>query len=152
MPEVISPQCRRKYIVWEKVIIDGNRDYEAGDLDIARLKYLRAIELAEYMVELEPTLRPTIGALLVSYHNLADLYESVGNLELTASMFTKASNRIAELASEHPYEEALLWGERLAMEQIYLFNKRYGVREDNRGPAFNTKNPDDRKYVHRPLH
>ncbi|MBU2979912.1 hypothetical protein [Alteromonas sp. C1M14] len=152
MLSVLSLECHRKYLVWEKVILDGNRDYMAGELDIARLKYLRAIELAQAMVALEPNLRPTVGALLVSYHNLADLYETAKNIDLAEYTLNKARSRIAKLAKANPCHEVVLWGIRLASEQIYLFNKRYGVQKDNGGPAFNTENPDDRKYAYGPLH
>lgn len=150
--EVMNKECHAHYVIWERVIKDGNRDFDADVFEGARLKYLRAVELAVAMVESEPCIRPTIGALLVSYHNLADLYERHGFPLFALNALSSVFQHVEHLQRANPAETAPVWGKRIASEQLYLFKKRHGEAEEFQRPAFIAIKPDDISTHQRSLH
>ena len=129
----MNPACSNAYRDWEQVIIAANRDYEIDAYNMARMRYLSAISIANSMIEIAPCARPVVGALLVSYHNLADLFERLKQQGEAAKLHQTLQTHIHKLAYQFPDSPVLCWGQRIAWEQLYLFQQR------NDDPAlFNT--------------
>jgi hypothetical protein len=68
-------QLDAAYTKWRKVIAAGNDNFELRHTLITLVYYFRAIDLAVLLVKQWPLSQRAIHALLVSYHNLAELYE-----------------------------------------------------------------------------
>ncbi|MBL4672338.1 MAG: hypothetical protein JKX81_08745 [Arenicella sp.] len=64
---------------WKKCITAGNRDFSEHDFDAARLSYEQAKQHAENLLCQWSDPDEAASALVVSYHNLADLHQLQGD-------------------------------------------------------------------------
>lgn len=74
---------------WKKHIIAGNRRFSRCDFDAAESSYDVAKEHAENLFPDWKDSEEAASALVVTYHNLADLYQKQGNSSLARNAFEK---------------------------------------------------------------
>ena len=141
-----------QYTDWQSVIKEANRDFEAGDLTNARIKYLRAIDISSAFIEQKQYTKCSIGAYLVSYHNLADLYARCHLLDLAYQTLLDALQTLVVISDEVHFDEVVVWGQQLAQRQVYLFQKQYGEVKGQPEATFLTQKTNDSSVTSRPHH
>jgi hypothetical protein len=64
---------------WKKEIMAGNRRFSRSDFDAAKSSYESARQHAEDLFPKWEDAEEAASALVVTYHNIADLYQKQGN-------------------------------------------------------------------------
>lgn len=99
---------------WKIHICAGNRCFEAEQNMTASGHYHRAIALADALLSGHDDPRAAVAALLVSHHNLADLYLRANQLTLAEdelrSVHQKLSLALNGVQPNTAQSDALLWG------------------------------------------
>ncbi|WP_148715480.1 hypothetical protein [Chitinolyticbacter meiyuanensis] len=83
---------------WRRAIVAGNRVHAAGDTDSARRAYLYALSLAQGLLSHGEDADEAVAALVVTHHNLADLYLASRRAELAADHLCAVHRQLLTLA------------------------------------------------------
>ena len=138
--ELNKSRYEKNYDEWGSAISLGNDHFENYHTLLALFYYLKAIELVDPLIKHQPTSRQSIGALLVSYHNLADLYVRENSLRQAWSVLVKAKQRVMAIFCKHGETPGTHWGCQLAHRQLSWFESEYGSF-DNLTPRQRIQNP-----------
>lgn len=100
--------------LWKGLICAGNSCFDEGQTLSALAHYHQAIRQAEMLVDECENTREVVAALVVSYHNLADLYLRDGHVNLAdhslCIVHQKLSDALHQSAPHSLELPALLWG------------------------------------------
>lgn len=100
--------------LWQIQIIAGNECYESSQFLSALAHYRQAIQLAQELFDKAPTKRTAVTSLIVSYHNLADLFIKEGEPDLAESELIEVhqivNSTLAAISTAPGDIEALIWG------------------------------------------
>ena len=66
---------------WESEVIAGNQFFNQSDFEHAKQNYKKAKKLATKLFDFADDSERAVAALVVSYHNLADLYQQKKQLK-----------------------------------------------------------------------
>ena len=113
------------FMEWESVITYGNQSFERYETINALFHYHNAINIAETLLMIHPESRQSIGALLVSYHNLSDFYEREGAFNMAWHTLSFIEGKMQEHRQRFQRCEAVLWGYGVARKQKLLFEKHH---------------------------
>lgn len=115
------------YGYWEQSICRANRCFDQSHTLLALFYYQQAIQRSDVLLEANPASRQSIGAMLVSHHNLAELYQRNGAFRAAWQHFQATrlkTHDILQCSGELP---GPLWGSRIAYTQLCLFEKQHGA-------------------------
>ena len=119
-------QSDAAYAKWREVIAAGNDNFELHHTLITLVYYSRAIELARALVKKWPVSRRTVEALLVSYHNLAELYERENSLRLAWQVLVTAKQQMMAVFCKRGESACTVWGCRSAHQRLSRFEQQHG--------------------------
>ena len=114
------------YKEWSDAISQGNEYFENYHTLLALFCYLKAIELVDPLIKHQPTSRQSLGALLLSYHNLSDLYVRENSLRQAWNALVQARQRVIAVFCKHGETPGTCWGCQLAHRQLSWFENEYG--------------------------
>jgi hypothetical protein len=75
--------------IWKKYITAGNEKFAQSDFESAKTLYRAARNEAEALFSSWREPNEAVSALIVSYHNTADLYQRQGNTDKARSVLEK---------------------------------------------------------------
>ena len=117
------------YQDWQEQILAGNEHFENEDLVVAISCYRSAIAIAEDLIKEHENFRIAIVSLIVSFHNLSDVYLMMTEKSKAERELKAAHDRLIGLQSEYPEDfekqEALMWGLRRTYTALLLHLKKY---------------------------
>lgn len=119
-------QSDATYAKWREVIAAGNDNVELQHILITLVYYFRAIDLARTLVKKWPVSRCTVEALLVSYHNLAELYERENSLQLVWQVLVSAKQQMMAVFYKQGESACTVWGCRNAHQRLSRFEQQHG--------------------------
>lgn len=111
---------------WREIISYANDAFEKDQVFLALVQYRKAIALAVELVKTHPTERDVYAALLVSYHNIADLYLQGGAIELAAKAYAEAHltvSNYSQSVSEKENSCEVMWALRTSHKAMMAFSK-----------------------------
>ncbi|MCY1277206.1 hypothetical protein D9M68_154890 [compost metagenome] len=92
---------------WKDMISAGNRHFRVGDWVEARELYLQALAWAQTLFDRWSNADEAVAALVVSYHNLADLHLCLGQAEESAEYLCACHERLLRSMTDVRLSEAL---------------------------------------------
>lgn len=119
-------QLETTYTKWRKVIATGNDNFALHHTLITLVYYLRAIDLAELLVKSWPLSHCATDALLISYQNLAELYEREGSLRLAWQNLVNVKQRLIALADRYSQASGLALRCQQAHRRLHQFEYVHG--------------------------
>lgn len=84
--------------VWQRATLRANRAFDRGDFAAAILQYRAALSLADTFPGRSDDADAALAALVVSHHNLGELYEHAGQIESAATHVCRAHELLHEFA------------------------------------------------------
>ncbi len=126
---------------WKSHTQAGNAAFERGDLETAERYYQQACERAEKLLDhwLEPG--DAVAALVVSYHNLADLYFRQGHdqaaLSSLQTVHQMLMRRLRRENVEPARRNALMQGISRTYPELLRGRRRLGLPRQYDSQAFN---------------
>ena len=112
---------------WKRYVIAGNHSLIADDLRAAALQYELARQCAETLFNKWAESSEAVSALVVTYHNIADLHRKQGNAEAIKhylqAVHTIVLRALASTPIEHNRHGALLNGSKRTYSALVSFNK-----------------------------
>lgn len=115
-------------LLWKQHIIAGNDYFEKQQSLVAICHYRQAIDLAEKLLQDHHDAMVSVAAILVSHHNLADLYIREGEENIAEGLLFQVHNKLGSKLAEHCHDElqeALMWGTRRSYSELLLFQQQY---------------------------
>lgn len=119
-------QLETTYRKWRKVIATGNDNFALQHTLITLVYYFRAIDLAELLVKTWPLSHCATDALLISYQNLAELYEREGSLRLAWQNLVNVKQRLIALADRYSQASGLELRCQQAQRRLNQFEYAHG--------------------------
>lgn len=115
---------------WQRVTLRGNRAYERRDRAGALSHYRAALSLADGLYGLgSANPDQALAALVISHHNLADLFEADGTPDSAAAHLCLAYealiHAIEDEALSQAWRDAAWRHARIALEQLQRFLQRH---------------------------
>ena len=106
--------CEQEMELWKRHICAGNDCFHAHQDLAATSHYRQAIHLAEELFDLHDDPQAAVAAIIVSYHNLADLFLreeefALAEKELRA-VHKKMTDALENADANSHLSDALLWG------------------------------------------
>ncbi|KAF1070845.1 MAG: hypothetical protein GAK45_00675 [Pseudomonas citronellolis] len=92
---------------WQHTIELGNRCFIRNELIDAREHYLRALALAQVLLERWHDADEAVAAFVISHHNLGDLHLQLGQPEETVEYLCACHERLLALSADLRQSEAL---------------------------------------------
>lgn len=138
---------------WKSYTQAGNAAFEAGELEAAEGHYQQARERAEKLLDLWLVPAEAVAALVVSYHNLADLYfrqgrdqAAVSSLQTVHQMLMR---RLRSTDTDPARREALMQGVNRTYPELLQAQRRLGLprRPDRQALNAGPDQPTPRKDV-----
>lgn len=88
--------------VWKNYITAGNEKFAASDFDSAKAFYEAARTEAENLFSKWKEPDEAVSALIVSYHNMADLYQKQGHTDAARSILERVHQFILRAVTSTP--------------------------------------------------
>ncbi|OZI67917.1 DUF2753 family protein [Bordetella genomosp. 1] len=115
---------------WQRVTVRGNRAHTRGDRHGALSHYRAALSLADGLYGLDSVdPDPALAALVISHHNLADMFEAQGAPDTAAAHLCLAYEALIHAIEDeglaHPWRDAAWRHARIALEQLQRFLQRH---------------------------
>ena len=134
-----------RFDTWRMIICAANDAFENEQTFSALVQYRRAISIAIELVQNGENHRDAYAALLVSYHNMADLYIRDNALEPAKNTHKELFRFIQQklLATEMQNNEALFWAERTHYQAVMAFSKhhpKFSLAELAQNPSWLVQN------------
>lgn len=133
-----QPEERRQSSIsaWKHAIRLGNQAFLNGEVQGARIKYQTALYIAHSMLEAANKwgdsnvnrVDSLIAAMVVTEHNLADLYAQSGLLGYAADHLCSAHETLFALVAHAPAELASIARQHMKMTsmELLVFLQKYG--------------------------
>ena len=97
--------CITVFAQWQQYISDGNKYLIDSDFNAAKFQYEMARQYAEKMSNIEFDLYQTGPALVVTYHNIADLNRKLGDVSAVKFYLEKVHNTILKMLMETAHDD-----------------------------------------------
>ena len=120
--------------IWKKHIIRGNHHFDQNQDEEAIKYYQLAVSRICTLFDHWFTAEEAVSALLVSYHNLGDLYLRNGETEKGLDCYRKVHNKLEsalKIEKDNDRRRALLKGHSCSYTQLMTLTKRLNVPDVN---------------------
>jgi len=91
--------------IWKNYITAGNEHFAQSNFESARALYEAASQEAEVLFTSWREPDEAVSALIVSYHNMADLYQSQGDSDMARSILEKIHKFLLRSVASTPVED-----------------------------------------------
>nr|WP_315184973.1 hypothetical protein [uncultured Albidiferax sp.] len=130
-PRAPRPTRPASLTQWEGLVQRGTAAVQAGRPELALFSFHQALAIAQDLLDVPPAelTDDSLAALVVSHHNLADLYAQAGLLEPAAQHLCRAHRRL--LALQHNCTHDLAWRHsRETYAALLLHQRAWGPHPD----------------------
>ncbi|MDU0353920.1 hypothetical protein RS130_08255 [Paraglaciecola aquimarina] len=115
MNNIVEQQTQTDKIAkWKMFIKAGNSSFYGQQTIVAIAYYQKAITISEQLFKSWEDIQSAISTMLISHHNLADLFLKEGNIDLAElelrTIHQKLLLSLHEAEPNSPRMDALLWG------------------------------------------
>lgn len=116
---------------WKTTITAGNRCFHCGDWVAAGEHYQRALAEAQLLLEHWQDAEAVVAALVISHHNLADLYLVLGQREQAAEHLCSSHERLLQTMLDdrlaQPLRSAAMRHSQRTYTELLQFIGEYGA-------------------------
>ncbi|WP_295958448.1 hypothetical protein [Rhodoferax sp.] len=124
LPRPQRPQRPASLTQWEALVQRGTHAVQAGHPELALFSFHQALAIAQDLLDVPPAelTDDCLAALVVSHHNLADLYAQAQLLEAAAQHLCRAHRTL--LALQHSPAHGLAWRHSRETHTALLLHQR----------------------------
>ena len=127
---VVHTNRQSLYQQWQQAILSGNSLFERQQIFAALFYYQKAIGMAEELVSIQGDFRMALVSLIVSHHNLADVYLANEEAELAGKQLSKVHDQVVCLQRKYQHDlerqEVIFWGLRRTYSALLMHRKQQG--------------------------
>ncbi|WP_051534787.1 hypothetical protein [Deefgea rivuli] len=120
-PTVHRSTSQHQLTQWQHAITAGNQAFAIGDSDSAHRAYLYGLSLAQSLLRDSRIADNAIAALVTTYHNLADLHQRAGHLDLAADQLCAIHRQLMRLADVGALHNAAMHHQRRTQLELMRF-------------------------------
>lgn len=120
-PTVQRSSAQHQLTQWQHAITAGNQAFATGDSDSAHRAYLYGLSLAQSLLRDSHIADNAIAALVTTYHNLADLHQRAGHLDLAADQLCAIHRQLMHLADVGTLHNAAMHHQRRTQLELMRF-------------------------------
>lgn len=132
-PQTPANQTTAGFYRWQHYTRSANQALLHQQYQLAEQRYLRALQQAKQLQQLDPLADPHVAALVISLHNLADLALLNGAPAQARALLCNAFRQIWQLCQPNPHAQipAQLWSHlQICRRELAFFCQSFGTDAD----------------------